>query len=59
MDQLEHALDMISDSGIVADCYSVIRDYCVAASRSLDALPESAARQSLDRLADYIWERTR
>ena len=59
LDQLEHALDMISDSGVVTDCFSVIRDYCVAASRSLDALPQSPARQSLDRLADYIWERTR
>lgn len=59
LDKLEQALNMISDSGVVTDCYSVIRDYCFAAGRSLEALPESASRRSLDRLADYIWERTR
>ena len=59
VDKLEQALDMINDGSIVTDCYTVIREYCVAANRSLDTLPECAARRSLVQLADYIWERTR
>jgi octaprenyl-diphosphate synthase len=58
-DSLRRALDMINDGDIVADCYTVIREYCVAANRSLDFLPECPARRSLVQLADYIWERTR
>ena len=57
--KLQQALDMINDGGIVDECYTVIREYCVAAIRALDDLPECAARRSLNKLADYIWERTR
>ena len=57
--KLEQALEMISNSDIIADCYEVIRDYCRQAVELLASLPECPSRRSLTLLADYIWERTR
>ena len=56
---LQQALDMINNSTIVADCYAVIHDYCAKAADLLLQLPEGDARQSLNNLTEYIWERTR
>ena len=56
---LQQALDMINNSTIVADCYAVIHDYCAKAADSLQQLPEGDARQSLNNLTEYVWERTR
>jgi geranylgeranyl pyrophosphate synthase len=57
--KLQQALDMINSSGIIADCYAVIREYCANAARALDVLPDCASRRSLLDLTNYIWERTR
>ena len=57
--KLQQALDMINNSGIVTDCYAVIREYCANAARALDILPDCASRRSLLDLTDYIRERTR
>ena len=56
---LRDALEMINGSGIIGDCFAVIRQYCETASRSLDILPDCAARRSLLELSGYIRERSR
>ena len=56
---LRRTLEMINDSGIVDDCFAVVREYCEDASRSLDILPECEARRSLMDLSEYIRERSR
>jgi len=57
--KLRQALDMINNSGILDDCYEVIREYCDQAARSLDILPDCEARLSLLALPEYIRERSR
>ncbi len=57
--QLQRTLDMINNSGIVADCFAIVRDYCDQANLSLKSLPPSESRESLETLADYIRERSR
>ena len=56
---LDSALDMIRNSGIVEECYGVVRDYCTKASRDLKALEDGQARRPLMDLAFYVMERTR
>jgi geranylgeranyl pyrophosphate synthase len=56
---LRQAMEMIHNSDIIADCFTIIRDYCAKASASLDLLPECPAKESLSRLPQYIRERTR
>lgn len=56
---LRNALEMINGSGIIGDCFAVIRQYCETASRSLDILPDCVARRSLLELSGYIRERSR
>jgi octaprenyl-diphosphate synthase len=55
---LQRALDMINNSSILPECYSIIRGYCQRATESLESLPQCAARDSLLVMADYIWERS-
>ena len=57
--KLTQALDMINNSGIIGDCFEVIREYCDKATRSLDDLPDCDARRSLLALPGYIRERSR
>ena len=52
-------MDMIRDSGIVEECYAVVRDYCMKASADLESLEPGPARQPLMDLASYVLERTR
>ena len=56
--KLKQALEMINDSGIIKDCYAVIRTYCEKASRALESLPECDAGRSLLDLPAYIRERS-
>ena len=56
---LARSLAMINDSGIIPDCFAVIRGYCAAAAAALDALPDSPPRRSLLEMVDYIRERSR
>ena len=56
---LESALDMIRNSGILEDCYAVVRDYCMKASNALDGLGSSEARRPLLTLTEYVMDRTR
>lgn len=56
---LNRSLTMINDSGIVPDCFAVIRRYCAAAAAALDQLPNCPPRRSLLEMVDYIRERSR
>ena len=56
---LESALDMIRNSGIVEECYAVVRDYCTKASHDLKTLDDGPVRRPLMDLAFYVMERTR
>ena len=48
------AIEMISNSSIVEECYSVASDYCSRACQNLNQLPGNASRQVLVELADYV-----
>lgn len=48
------AIEMVSNSSIVEDCYSVASDYCSRACQNLNLLPGNASRQMLVELADYV-----
>ena len=56
---LNRSLTMINDSGIVPDCFAIIRSYCAAAAAALEELPDSPPRRSLLEMVDYIRERSR
>jgi len=56
---VRRALDMINNSGIVKDCYGVIREFCDKATQSLDIIPDCDARRSLLALPEYIRDRSR
>ena len=56
---LNKSLDMITGSGIIPDCFAIIRDYCAAAAAALDDLPDCPPRRSLLEMVDYIRERSR
>ena len=51
---LNKSLDMITGSGIIPDCFAIIRDYCAAAASALDDLPDCLPRRSLLEMVDYI-----
>ena len=55
--RLQQALEMINNSDIIDDCYTVIREYCDAASRALEILPDCPARRSLLDISFYTRER--
>jgi len=54
---IELAIEMIRNSSIAQECYQIASDYHAKASHNLSLLPESAARQALIELADYIMSR--
>ena len=55
---LERVLDMIRHSHIQADCYQIVRNYCIKAKRALSILPNSPTQHLLLDLAEYVIERT-
>jgi geranylgeranyl pyrophosphate synthase len=54
---LGEAVEMVLNSGIVDECYRVAGDFRDRARAALEALPASAARDSLAEIADYVLER--
>jgi geranylgeranyl pyrophosphate synthase len=48
------AVELVSSSGVLEECYQVARDYSARAGASLDLLPASPARESLKELAQYV-----
>ena len=55
---VERTVEMIKNSGIISDCFGIIREYCDEANRSLSILPAGQCRESLESMADYIRERS-
>jgi len=53
------AIELVHNSSIIKECYTIASDYCAKACRNLNLLPENASRQSLINLADYVIERKR
>ncbi len=58
-DALGQLTGLLTEHGAIEYALQCARDYSAQALRSLDLLPESAARQSLEKLAGYILERTK
>ncbi|MFC1592690.1 polyprenyl synthetase family protein [Candidatus Omnitrophota bacterium] len=53
------AIELVSNSSIVQECYSIASDYCARACRNLRILPDNESRQVLVDLASYIVERNK
>lgn len=51
------AIDMVRDSSIINDCYTIASEYCARAKKCLEPLPESPSLRILRDLADFIIER--
>ena len=58
-ENIRQAIELVRSSSIVPECYKVASDYCAKACRNLKLLPDTASRQSLIDLADYVVERRR
>ena len=48
------AVEFILGSTAIEESYAVASDYCRAARRQLDGIPDTPARASLEELADYV-----
>ena len=58
-DNIKQAIELVSNSSIVQECYQVASDYCARACHNLKLLPDNASRRSLVELADYVTRRKR
>ena len=54
---LNRAIEMIRNSGIVADCYRVAQRFTSEAHQTLRTLPDNPCRKALIELANYVVER--
>ena len=56
-ENVNQAIEMVRNSSIVPHCYQVAHEYVSCACQSLGKLPDSACRQMLGELANYVVER--
>ncbi len=56
-ERLAHAVEMIRDSDIAEESFSMARDFCRRATDALVVFPDGGDRQTLIELTDYILER--
>ena len=56
-ENIKLALELVSNSSIVDECYTVASDYVTKACHNLDLLPPGASRQALAELAAYVVNR--
>jgi heptaprenyl diphosphate synthase/octaprenyl-diphosphate synthase len=54
---LELAIEMIRNSGIIADCYRVAQEFTSEASKTIRTFPDRPSRKALIEIADYVVER--
>jgi len=54
---IEQAIEMVSNSGFIDKSYEIAEDYKGKACRKLELLPDNPARRSLFALADYVVQR--
>jgi geranylgeranyl pyrophosphate synthase len=55
--KIDRAMELVRQSSIVDECYRVASDYCAKACSNLGLLPDSAGRQVLVEVADYVVSR--
>jgi geranylgeranyl pyrophosphate synthase len=55
--KIYRAMELVRQSSIVDECYRVASDYCAKACSNLGLLPDSAGRQVLVEVADYVVSR--
>lgn len=48
------AIEMVRNSTIIEECYRIASEYCDKACRNLNLLPETASRQALTDLTEYV-----
>jgi geranylgeranyl pyrophosphate synthase len=53
-ENIRRALELVTNSDIIEQCYKVAEGYCSLAYRNLEKLPENNSREALYKLADYI-----
>jgi len=53
-DNIKQAIELIRNSPIVDQCYTVASEYSVRACQSLNGLPENNSRRALFALAEYV-----
>jgi len=58
-EEIKLAIELVRNSPIVEECYTVASDYCAKACHNLDLLPDNASRQSLIDIANYVIRRKR
>ena len=58
-ENIKLAIELVRNSSIVQDCYSLASDYCARACQNLKQLPDKSARQPLIELANYVINRKR
>jgi len=58
-DSLRLAIETISNSSMIQECYDIALDFCSKARHCLEVLQPSPSKRSLDGLTDYILQRKR
>jgi len=53
------AIELVCNSSIVQECYSIASDYCAQACQDLKLLPDKDSHRSLVELANYVVRRKR
>lgn len=58
-ENIKQAIELVRNSSIAQECYTMASDYCTKAYRNLDLLPNNSKRQALVNLANYVVNRKR
>ena len=53
-DNVRQAIELVRNSPIVTECYRVASEYASRACQNLNLLPDSASKQKLVEIADYV-----
>jgi octaprenyl-diphosphate synthase len=56
-ENIKKVIDMIRNSSIIEECYTLAEDYCRLACRELNRLPDKPAREALAELVNYVIKR--
>ncbi|MCK4961221.1 MAG: polyprenyl synthetase family protein [Anaerolineales bacterium] len=56
---IKEAIELIRNSPIVDECYTVASEYCARACQNINQLPANSSRDALRQLAEYVVARKR
>ena len=56
-ENIKRAIELVSNSEIIDECYRVASDYCARARQCLERLPDKPSRQALLTLVEYVVKR--